>query len=204
MSQDGIKGDNVTPGSDNVAKGDQNEIDLDAKGSDQYSKEYVARLKDSYFKEREKRKEVEAKLANEAKVKLEQDNKFKELYELEKQEKEKYANDVKTFHEKERKSLMLSAVSKKLLDLGLDPVKQSRALRLLDLNGLIYDEATNTVLGADRVAQKFYEENNDLGFFKNKVANVDQRSGVVGKVEKDTTKMTKNELLRAATQASKW
>ncbi len=86
-------------------------------------------------------------------------------------EKAQLENKLRDFEEKAVKGRKAAAIQDELLKLNLDPKYQADVLRLVDLNEVLVDPETQTVVGATDAAKKVFDKYKGLGFFKN----VDQK-----------------------------
>lgn len=195
-------------GTESVTSGDsENKADASASGdAKQNTATYPAHFVDKLKKEKDSKVRQIAELTqrlesleqerDQSQVKdLEEKEQFKTLYEQEKtrrSEIEQRLGSLQTAMVEARKK---SAVKKELLKLGLDPVREDIAFRLIDTSAVIVDDETNVIIGAEDVAKAFYDQNKDLGIFGRQTPGVSHQAPQrTGGTRKNTREMNSNEL----------
>lgn len=175
MSQDETKGSaqSETGSADSESKGQTGSA-----SNEVVSKDAFKRLQADLFKAKEEIKNFTRISEEEKQKKLEQEGNLKELVDSYKQKFTEADNKITEYVKREKQAKLLVAVKSELNTLGLDSAKESVALKLVQehLNGVMFDEETGVVLGADRVAKKFYEEHKDLNLWTKVEKRIDQRA----------------------------
>lgn len=157
---------------------DQNQNSSGSADDGTISKEAFKRLQADLYKVKEENKSL-VKTAEDYKQKeITATGNWKEQYESEKQKRLESDKKIAEFSGDRKKAALLAEVKRELNTLGLDSAKETIALKLVSdqLAGVIVDEETGTVLGADRVAKKFFDQYQDLNIWKQTQGKIDQRA----------------------------
>lgn len=146
--------------------------DVSSTESQSNSNAHLAKMKkekDNYVK---KAQELQAKLdANEREAQekrdaaLVQKEEYKTLYEQEKEKTTKLGTELSQNKTQMADARKKSEVKSHLRKLGLNPVHEKAAFRLMDISKVVVDDETGVIVGAEDTAKAFHDEFKALGFF---------------------------------------
>ena len=111
-------------------------------------------------------RELETQAAEREQAKLQEQQKFQQLYEAQKAEADKLRAELDQRRVAETTQMKREALKAELFKLGLNPKHEAHAMRLADLDSLMVDEESKTVIGVDEAARKFHSEFADIGLFQ--------------------------------------
>lgn len=122
----------------------------------------------------EENRELRTRLAALEEGKLKEKEQYKELYEASRKELGTLKADLDRRLASEVTQLKKDALKQELFKLGLNPKHEATALRLADIDSLMVDEETKTVIGVVDAAKAFQNDFNEIGLFGRPVASVTQ------------------------------
>jgi hypothetical protein len=163
----------VPGGAESVASGTEDSkvaetiTDTQASGGEEgkYPAHFVDKLKKEKAHVKAQLDELRSKLESSEKAELEKQAKFRELWEAEQNKRQEAETQLAQLRETITQGRVVGAVKRELDKLGLRPEAGDAVMKLVDTKGVMLDEDTNTVLGAEDAAKTFFESYKTLGFF---------------------------------------
>lgn len=139
--------------------------------------------------------DLENQLLNLKDAKLNEQQQFKQLAEQRLQQIQELESKTQAHELQVEKAKKLSSVKNHLVAMGLRPEHQELALnKLLDVEDLMVDPDTGSVLGAEDKAKNFRQQYDSLGIFGKHVPGVNQDAAKQGTMNKSVKDMSKKEL----------
>lgn len=161
----------------------------------------LKREKDNW---RAKAAELEAKLEAKEKADLEASQKYKELYELEKDKRALVQKEKEELQSTVQNAQVNSKLRDELTKLGLRTDRLDAAFKLIDKNSVQLDPETGVVVGAEDAAKRFHEQYHDLGLFSKRQVGVDQSApNLQPNANKSVSDMTMEEKLKLLADSTK-
>lgn len=128
---------------------------------------------------------------------LAKNQKYKELWEGEKQKREQAEQTLNSNKALMAEARKKSAIKTELLKLGLNPEHEKTVYKLMDHSTVFEDEQTGVMVGAEDAAKTFYDQYRSLGFFGKPGPGVEQRSPLAQSAKparKSFSEMSRDEL----------
>lgn len=128
---------------------------------------------------------------------LQEKEQYKTLWEQEKQRAQEVSGKLDGLKNQMVDARKRSAIKEHLLKLGLNPQHEKTAFRLMDSSTVIFDDETQSIVGAEEAARSFHDQFKDLGIFGKTVPGVSHQAPVSeGNIGKSYDQHSPGELAR--------